>query len=199
MIEKNFWTPNPHSLTTEPNSHVDLSNENLNSILYKEKLLLERLDRKNYYNGWNSFLQYFSESNRRAVLWRQTAGKPVRDIAVMLGFDAVVGQEKLFNFPSWWSFRQVERAALLARTLQQSRSVGLITNFDELYSSQVRVFYVATAKEEISEQGNLDGGVATVTIKDSLTQESLVLLLYGILLATVVFLAEAICISGRHA
>ena len=194
MAEKNFsfWTPSGSSLTSAPNRHLDFSDKHQMTILYKEKLIIERLDGKNIHDSYNSFMQYLSESNRVAALLNRQVREPTLLAAALLGFDAVVGQEKFFNFPSWWSFRQVERASLLAKTLKQSQSFGLVTYFEKLYSSQVLVWYMGTAKKETSEQGNSDGSIPTVTIKDSLTQESLVLLLYGISLAAVVFFGEAI-------
>ena len=202
MIEKNF-TFQSANWETIKNMVVGSTlswNKKNSGIIYKEKLLVERLvPRKSekYRDpfNWSAIIDEHSESNRRALVLTQGAEDNYRSMSSMLGWDVVVGKEQFFNVPRSWTFTAVERASLLAESVERINEAGFISYFTKLCESEYGEAIAASVRDHAMMQGKSredSSGMSAVTLEDPLTRESLVLLLYGLLTAVAVFVMEVL-------
>ena len=93
--------------------------------------------------------------------------------------NVVLGVEKLFCTPSWWSFDEVEKGDLLRGTVECVKAGGIEEYFRNLYISHDSRFHRKEASVE--EPAFLVGGLVT---------ETLMLFLYGVGISVTKFFLE---------
>ena len=173
--------------------------QSLRGHLTKEETdLLERAVQYNMPDqfSWGHFIEHFAEGRRSALVTNSHNLKHFEFIPATFAVDLLVGKERFFNFFHGWGFADVERASLLADSVENFREVGFLSYFPWLHSSIRTKMQTKMAKKELLEGvGSRDDhetldGRSSVSLKDGLVSESFVLFLYGISFAVVGFMSE---------
>ena len=158
------------------------------------KLVVE--SQQPYPFSWRNFIERFGEGKGNVLVADSNNVKNLGWIPTVLKVDLVVGKERFFNFPSWWGLSYVERASLIAESIEISKEVGILSYFLQLHESKrselnaqsARMEFLA-ARESV-EYHDMSDEWSKLTLKDGLVSESFVLFLYGISLASVAFVIE---------
>ena len=210
MIDRNFSFDFTNLQYVQELAHdpdVSTSDPKEGSIFFKEKLLLGRLlgegggQIRNHISSWNTFIEHYSEAARVTRLVGENLVEQYRMISQVLGCDVIVGKDKFFNVPSWWSFQLVERGSLLLASLKLLQETGTASYFLHLTDSknwkEIRAgledYLLRSCKCSSNTMCNAKGGGsenAAVTFHDSLITEAFTLLLHGQTAAILVLVFE---------
>ena len=189
-------------------SAVNVKNERNIAWVKKDQLMTERTTEGGkgwtYWHDWYRFIEYYSETEKRALVEPETVIDAYKLTTKTIVWDSIVGTEHFFNGPVWWSFRFVERGSLLAKSVDRFKEMGLISYFLRLADAKSREAFAAQVKRELLKSGmaaedEVDGKVQSLTMRDPLTSESCLLIIYGLLVAAVAFVGEVVGKRLRHA
>ena len=170
-------------------------------ISRREKVLAERVSERGKHLTFGlpagEFIKYYSEAAKRALVQPHDETQRFASFSKVTDWDVVIGKEEFFNFPLWWNFVRVERASLLAASVESLKEAGILHYFLQLSDLKVRKMIAATTTERGSKStyppshtADLEFEGVFASLSDALVSESFVLYMYGILTALVVFLAE---------
>ena len=96
-----------------------------------EKLLQERVVEYKLSKLESSYsvIEHFSEGTRKVLVVNSNTIDGLKWVPTMFKVDLVVGKERFFNLFYWWDLSQVERALLLAKSLENLKEVGFVSYF----------------------------------------------------------------------
>ena len=166
-------------------------------ILETEKQLVQRISeyKQKVPFSWHTHILTFSEGQRKVFVLDNLELEYQKSIPAESGWSLMIGNERFFNAPRWWSFSHVERGSLLAQSVESMKAVGLMPYFLRLFDSKVRQYYAAEAHRDFVAAGEFDELLehkSEVSLDDGLVSESFVLFLYGISIAVAAFACEVI-------
>ena len=170
------------------------------SVIEAEMLLADLVEERceMFNSTWIKIIQRYNEASKRAAIGSIILKQKFKKAAKTFGWDVVVGQEQFFNDPSWWSFQNMERGSLLAHSIERLKQLGFVTYFKRLWLEKMdKVFETSlrrdcihsTDKHEIC---RMDSAGSSVPLGDPLVSEPLLLLLYGMCIATAAFMGEIV-------
>ena len=148
--------------------------------------------------SWSSDIEKFSEGKRKVLVLNSWTIGRYKWIPEKINVDMVVGTEQYFSAPLWWSFMHVERGALLKQSVELLKQAGIVSYFLDLHDIKERetMGRAASLGSTVSDKpGGSDQPSNTesrVALVDGLVGESLVLYLYGVLIASAGFIGELI-------
>ena len=170
------------------------------SILDQEKTLAKLVMNLDWsrFSSLMTLVESSAEASKSAVLVGSETENEYEKMGRILGLDAIIGQERFFSFLYWWSFGEVERGSLLAKSVELLKQFGFVTYFLQLSQYKAEEQVQARAQEDFIESKRMCGmpenDVSSVEfslpLSDSLITESFLLLLYGISIATVACMGE---------
>ena len=161
-----------------------------------EKRMAERIVDLTVWPNLHSYMKSFSDGQGRVTVVSDADIKEYGKVPQLTGWNLLVGKERFFNIPFWWDFGRVERGSLLAVSLERLKEAGLIPYFVDLYDSKSREHTAAVAHKDFVAAGEFDwvrdsfDGRPRVSLTGGLVSESLVLFMYGILIAMTGFILE---------
>ena len=130
----------------------DSSYETSISIRKKEKALSQQVSEVSKYHtvgsDFGEVVQYYSAATKRTLLEYGDDTEAHKLISQVTGRDVVVGKERFFYVPLWWNFGHVERASLLASSVELFKAAGLLQYFLELSRVKVREVLVVGGGDE---------------------------------------------------
>ena len=168
----------------------------------REEMLSERVSKigKSLGIGTNldEFVHYYSGSTKRVLVEHGSDTKVYKLISKVTGWDLTVGKERFFNVPLWWNFVRVERASLLASSVELLKEAGLLQYFLRLSDLKFREAVIAAGRDKEFTTANVSTSMihrteaegSSASLNDGLVRECFVLFMYGILTAVAIFLAE---------
>ena len=169
----------------------------------REKRLSERVSERGMplpaagSKNLSEFVDYYSKAAKRALVVTGEETKLYTFISKLIRRDDVVGKEKFFRVPLWWNFMYVERASLLASSVEILKEAGLLQYFLQLTTSKtLEDIAGGSRKKELNSTNGpaagykvpLKGGGAS--LNDALIRECFALFMYGMFTALAAFLAE---------
>ena len=179
----------------------DSSYEASSYMAARERKLSEKVSQIGKYlrigSDLNEFVQYYSGTTKRVQVNPSDDIESFKLIPLITEWDLVVGEEKFFNVPLWWEFTYVERASLLARSVELLKEAGLAQYFVQLANRKFVEAVVAGNKENKLKLRNAPAKThrrvpecRSASLDDALVRECFVLFMYGNLIAAALFLAE---------
>ena len=162
------------------------------SMSKMEKLLSERVSHRDKYlkpgTDLNEFMSQYSEASKTVIVETEAETEVYRLASKAAGWDMIVGTEQFFTIPMWWYFGRIERASLLAKSVESLKDAGLVDYFQQLCESKFRKALAASVSISTVDRGMYEW--IRVSLEDGLIGESFVLFLYGITMAIAGFLIE---------
>ena len=143
----------------------------------------------------DEFIRYYSEATKRALVQSDEETERYTSLSKVTNWDVVIGKEEFFNFPLWWDFVLLERASLLATSVENLKEAGILYYFLELSNLKRGKAIAATStKKDVNSRWphaeTADSESSRTELSDALISECFVLYMYGILTVLVVFLVE---------
>ena len=88
------------------------------------------------------------EASKHALLVSSVSENMYETAIRLMGWDAVVGQERFFSLPHWWSFAEVERGSLVASSVELLKQFGFVAYFLQLSKSKAQEEVQADPQKE---------------------------------------------------
>ena len=187
---------------------IDRTYDTFASTGIREKQVSERVSKmENYWVAGSDpgvYLEYYSREAKRALIDSSANININKLIYEVTDWDVIVGKEKFFNVPIWWSFLQIERASLLASSVEMLKESGFLQYFLQLSDAKLRELVIARSINKDFTPANAPAKIqrtayegSSASLDDALVSECFVLFMYGMLVAVVVFLADHLRFSYR--
>ena len=170
------------------------------SLSRREKILSERVSGRGSHlvRGFSDeFIRYYSEAAKRALVQSDYETQRYASLSKVTDWDVVIGKEEFFSLPLWWNFVRVERASLLAASVESLKESGILHYFLQLSDLKMRNMIAATSIKTAMNSTYASVAIPTAdyesscaSLSDALVTECFVLYMYGVVTAFVVFVAE---------
>ena len=181
-----------------------LSDDDGGIVLTPDKKLAERVSERRLYlltkwapGAWRKlieFAQYYGETRKKALVDFNDELGSYKLVSKILHLDLLVGTEKFFDAPFWWTFTWMERGPLWAKSVESLKEAGIIDYFLQLSRSKYNDLIPrgsASANSSVHSRLGLEQDEG-LFLTDVVAQEIFVVLLYGVGVATAVFFAKGV-------
>ena len=159
-------------------------------FLRKEKLIGDRVQRWCSHEDRFAFcLKEISRDTKKVLIADQDSRLIFEKITLELGRNVIVGEERFFDYPYFWTF-QAEKSHMLIESMDRIKSTGLMYHFLARSVEKALDLWVQHLLEPLRANEDDDEVGTSSGLSDSINMEAMTLFYYCVACCVIAFIME---------